>query len=175
MPRYDGEHEDKSFEPIPDGLYPFEVVDANEHDTKEQLILDLTIDVGRAKPFKRKVWLTFSKSAIWVVAQFLDSVGLYDHYTKSEGHIEAELEDGECIGLSGILELKEGKGADGKMYSNIERFVPEEGYSEQPAGPDAKKSAKNSARAARIANAKAATQHVETVRKGVDKGSDVPF
>lgn len=169
MPRYDGEHEDKSFEPIPDGPYPFEVVDANEHETKEQLILDLIIDVGRAKPFKRKVWLTFSKSAIWVVAQFLDSVGLQDHYTKTEGHIEASLEDGECIGLSGMLELKEGKGSDGKIYSNIERFIPEEGYSEQPA---------NKARAEKInrarTNAEAKKQHEDTTSKPLP-GDDVPF
>lgn len=168
MPKYDGEHEDKSFEPIPDGLYPFEVVDANEHETKEQLILDLVIDVGRAKPFKRKVWLTFSKSAIWVVAQFLDSVGLQDHYMKSEGHIEASLEDEECIGLSGMLELKEGEGNDGKVYSNIERFVPEEGFAEQPA----KTSAKNSARAAKIAKAK--KDHKETTSKP-SPGDEVPF
>ena len=169
MPRYDGEHEDKSFDPIPDGPYPFEVVDANEHETKEQLILDLTIDVGRAKPFKRKVWLTFSKSAIWVVAQFLDSVGLRDHYTKSEGHIEASLEEDECIGLSGMLELKEGEGNDGKTYSNIERFVPEEGFTEQPASTTDKK---NAARAAKIAKAKA--DHDKTTSTP-SPGDDVPF
>lgn len=168
MPQYNGEHEDKSFEPIPDGPYPFEVVDANEPDGSDQLILDLHIDVGRAKPFKRKVWLTFTEKAMFAVVYFLDSVGLQDHYTKSEGHIEASLEDEECIGLSGMLELKEGEGNDGKTYSNIERFIPAEGFTEQPT------SAKNSARAAKIANARAASQHEETASKP-PPGDDVPF
>lgn len=167
MPHYDGEHEDKSFEPIPNGSYPFEVVDANEIN-EDQIVLDLTIDVGRAKPFKRKQWLTFTEKAMWAIVQFLDSVGLQDLYTKSEGYIKASLEADDCIGLSGMLELKEGEGDDGKMYSNIERFIPPEGFTEQPV------SKANQARAAKIANAKAAAQHEKTASKP-SPGDDVPF
>ncbi len=158
MPSYDGHYEDKQFEPIPDGIYPFEVVDANEHTTKEQIILDLLINVGRANPFKRKVWLTFSEKAIWVVAEFLDAVGLQDHYTKTDGRIMATLQDAECIGLSGLLELKEGIGQDGKIYSNIERFVKAEGYSESPQ-----------------TNAEAEASHEAAINTGIGPGDDVPF
>jgi len=162
MPKFNPEeYEEKSFEPVPAGNYPFEVVDAVEDTSKagnEMIVMELAVDVGRENPLTMKyVNLVFHKNCYFVINAFCQSTGLTDKW--DAGQLDAE----DCFGVSGTVKIVPGpEKDDGRQFMEVDQFVTER-YAEQPKSKQGK-----------------AKQHYEDVKQTANAGGfspadDIPF
>ena len=120
---------------VPDGDYPFEVVDAQTDISKsdnEMLVLELAVDIGKDDPMKIPyVYLVFTPKALYQVKGFCAATGLMDQW-------EAEdLDESHCIGAKGMCHLVLGEeNTKGKRYMEVGWWVEPEGFSESPSSAD---------------------------------------
>lgn len=100
------------------GDYPFEVVDAKETTAAKtgNPMIDLTLEVaGGTRVFDH---LVFYKTSIWKIDQFRESTG----EDVEEGECDLEAED--CVGRTGLVQLKVGQSNTGKTRNEVVQYLP---------------------------------------------------
>jgi len=126
---------ENSFEPVPDGEYPFAVVGASttvSTNGNEMINLEIQCSVGRPSPLRVYDKLVDHPKALWRVRDFCACVGL--------DFKDGVLMDQQCLGRRGIASLVLGnQNVKGKRYMEIESWCKPQGYAEEPSAVAPKK------------------------------------
>ena len=121
----------KAFVPPAAGDYQFAVTEASNETSKAgnpMIALKLLFDIGRQDDLTVYERLVFVPAATWVIHDFCAATGL----DFSSGNLDPE----DCLGRTGTAQLVLGKpNSKGKRYMEVEKFLPSEGYTEQPTSP----------------------------------------
>lgn len=125
------DYEPMDFAPIVPGKYEFVVVAADEAQSKngnDMISLSLQVTVpDRDNGVKVYDYLVSTAKALFKIEQFCKATGI----DFNSGNLEAE----DCLGLEGVALFRLGeKKSDGKQYLEVDRYLPLEGYTEQPVG-----------------------------------------
>ncbi len=118
--QYDSSQYDATeFEPIPDGEYAFEVVNAEEQTSaagNQMLSLELAVNVGRAKLAKTYDYLVAAPRSLWKIHTFCSAVGLDFHAN--------ELMCEHCLGRTGLARFEMGSAnRNGRRYLEVSRYI----------------------------------------------------
>ena len=118
-----------SREQLPDGEYPFVVLEASDSVSKKgnpMIVALLGFDVGLDRAMQITEWLT--PAFMSKLREFCRCVG-HDFST-------GEMEGSQIVNRSGVAQLVRGEAKkDGKRYMEIAGYQPREGYSETPTAP----------------------------------------
>ncbi|MCP4710477.1 MAG: DUF669 domain-containing protein [Planctomycetes bacterium] len=110
------------FEPIPEGDYPFEVVEATvavSKNSNEMIELELAVDVGRERSLTVYDRLVAVETALWKINSFCKSTSLNFN--------SDELLPEHCVGRRGLAHFILGEpNQAGRRYLEVERYLPSE-------------------------------------------------
>ena len=123
------DYEPQNFESAKPGVYPFDVIAADEGVSKtgnDMITVQLQIDVpGRDNPITVYDYLVSTPKALFKIEQFCDAVGL----DFKSGDLEPE----NILGLSGKAKFILDKPNDnGDRYLKVKQYISDKGFQEQP-------------------------------------------
>ncbi len=113
-----------NFEPIPEGDYSFEVIEANAATSKngnEMIELELAVEVGRDQPVTVFDRLVAVEAALWKIHSFCGCTGLKFNTD--------ELLPEHCLGQQGLAHFVLGEtNRAGRRFLEVERYLPSTEY-----------------------------------------------